>query len=99
MTSKSLAVSAPDYASFISTRSILRIAIPSWRAVGIHQQTHTEIEGVMLSREELQNLFRGELNDKVRKRGSLTAREEQEKTLSKRLRRALYPYGGSRFSH
>ncbi len=97
---KSLAVSVPDYESpVVSAQSRLRIAIPTWRSIGIHHQPEPVVEQPILSREELQSLFHGELNGKAKKKSKLTAREEQEKSLAKRIRRALYPFPGSAFSH
>ncbi|MDI3335121.1 hypothetical protein QKW60_01770 [Defluviimonas aestuarii] len=68
--------------------SLLRIAIPSWRFVGIHIEPEPEFETV--SREEIQALFSGELTSRSRRRG-LTEDEEYQKSLSRKLRRALYP--------
>lgn len=69
-------------------RSFLRIAIPSWRFVGIHIEPDPEPE--TLSKEELQTLFRGELAPKAKKR-VLTESEEREKSIANRIRQALYP--------
>lgn len=100
MTMKSLAVSVPDYAATIlNAQSYLRIAVPSWRSIGIHPQPEPVEEQPVVSREELQSLFHGELNGKAKRKSGLTAREEQEKSLARRIRRALYPYPGSAFSH
>ncbi|WP_347310061.1 hypothetical protein [Defluviimonas sp. SAOS-178_SWC] len=100
MTMKSLAVSGPDYvSSVVSVPSYLRIAVPSWRSVGNQQLPEPVVEQPTVSREELQSLFQGELNVRSKKKSKLTAREEQEKTLAKRIRRALYPYQGNALSH
>ncbi len=97
---KSLAVSVPDYtASVFNAPSYLRIAVPTWRSIGIHHQPEPVAEQPTVSREELQSLFHGELNGRAKKKSKLTPREEQEKTLAKRIRRALYPYPGSVVSH
>ncbi|MCV2873262.1 hypothetical protein OEZ71_13255 [Defluviimonas sp. WL0050] len=69
--------------------SLLRIAIPSWRFVGIHVEPEPEFETV--SREEIQALFSGELKSRPRRR-DLTDDEEYQKLLSTKLRRALYPH-------
>lgn len=100
MSMKSLAVSVPDYANtVVSAESYLRIAVPTWRSIGIHHQPEPVVEQPTVSREEIQSLFHGELNGKAKKKSKLTAREEQEKSLARRIRRALYPYPGSAFSH
>lgn len=92
---KSLAVSVPDYAaSVLSAPRLLRIAIPSWRTVGIHPDAEPNTDQPSLSREELQNLFHGELNGKASKKQSLTDGEEHERTIAQQLRSALYPGGG-----
>ena len=54
---------ATSDATLSASRSFLRIAIPSWRFVGIHVDPDPEPETV--SREELQTLFRGELSPKA----------------------------------
>lgn len=78
-------------AALLSAPSFLRIAIPSWRTIGIQYRPATEEEAASLSREEIQSLFHGELNPKGRKRHILTDWEQQEKSLADKLRRALYP--------
>ncbi len=67
----------------------LRIAIPSWRFVGIRFDADPEPEPV--SREELQALFHGELTVRSRKDAPLTDSEEREKSIARRIRQALYP--------
>lgn len=71
-----------------SASSLLRIAIPSWRFVGIHIEPEPEPEPV--SREEIQALFSGELTSRARRRG-LTDDEERQKSIALKIRRALYP--------
>lgn len=85
-----LAANAPGYGALLSAPSYFRIAVPSFRAFGVHPAPEPEPE-VILSREELQSLFQGELGPRVRKRPSLTEREEQQKHLARRIRHALYP--------
>lgn len=63
----------------------LRIAVPSWRFVGIHRVPD---EKPALSREEIVRLFDGELNP--RRKRKLTDHEEAEKRLASRIRGALY---------
>lgn len=74
-----------------NARSFLRIAIPSWRFVGIHLERDAEPETV--SREEIQTLFQGELASRARKR-KLTEQEERDQSVANRLRQALYPQTG-----
>ena len=97
-TMKAAALSFEDTVETVSQVSgFFRIAIPSWRRVGeVRPQI---VEEPTLSREEIQSLFHGELNGKVRRKPVLTEREEEEKRLSRKLRAALYPNGGRRFSH
>lgn len=78
-------------AAILSAPSFLRIAIPSWRAIGIQYRPADEDETASLSREEIQSLFQGELSPKGRKRHMLTDWEQREKSLADKLRRALYP--------
>ncbi len=78
-------------AAIFSAPSLLRIAIPSWRSIGIQYRPADEDDTASLSREEIQSLFQGELSPKARKRQTLTDRELQEKSLADKLRRALYP--------
>lgn len=100
MSFKSLAMSAPDFAaSVLSAPSFLRIAVPSWRAVGISMQVEPEPEAPTLSREEIQSLFYGELNGSMPGKRKLTRAEEREKNLAERIRQALYPYPGGEFSN
>ena len=96
---KSLAVVVPG--SFLSAFPIpgrFRIAIPSWRSVGIDVRAENADEP-SVSREELQSLFHGELNGKVSKKSTLTALEEREASLSKRIRSALYPSQSGSVQH
>ncbi|HQU68646.1 MAG TPA: hypothetical protein PLI43_10665 [Albidovulum sp.] len=89
---KALDVAQSSFGSAIfSAPSFLRIAIPSWRAIGIQYQPEPVEEGTSLSREEIQSLFRGELNPNAGKRQNLTDWEQQEQSLADRMRRALYP--------
>lgn len=53
----------------------------------------------MLSREEIQALFHGELMGRVKRKSHLTDAEEQQKRLARRIRRALYPFKSQSFSH
>lgn len=89
---KALAANQSSYAASIwSAPSFLRIAIPSWRAIGIQYQPEPEEQPASLSREEIQTLFQGELSPNARKRNPLTDWEMQEKSLAEKLRLALYP--------
>ncbi|MCB2128474.1 MAG: hypothetical protein KDE03_05200 [Rhodobacteraceae bacterium] len=98
---KSVASSLQDYLnSGYVAPSFLRIAVPSWRVVGIHPESAATPEPRRtLSREEVQTLFQGELKPKPRRKSALTEREEQEKRLAGRIRRALYPRDRMEFSH
>lgn len=78
-------------AALLSAPSFLRIAIPSWRAIGIQYRPETPDEETTLSREEIQSLFHGELSPNARKRAVLTDWEQQEKSLAGKMRQALYP--------
>lgn len=71
-----------------SASSLLRIAIPSWRFVGIHFEPGSDVDAV--SREEIQALFHGELNPKSNRKG-LTEAEERQRSLARKIRNALYP--------
>lgn len=89
---KSLAVAMPGtLMSVLPVPSSFRIAVPSWRSVGINTNAAPVAEHPALSREEIQSLFHGELNGRVRRKPGLTPREEQEKSLARRIRSALYP--------
>lgn len=77
----------------------LRIAVPSWRSVGINTRAEPGEDLPVLSREEIQSLFHGELTGRVRRRSGLTLREEQEKSLAKRIRAALYPRAAAFATH
>ena len=89
---KVLAVSQSSLgASIFSAPSFLRIAIPSWRAIGIQVRPSLGEEPESLSREEIQRLFHGDLDPWARKRPPLTDREKQEKSLADKMRAALYP--------
>ncbi|MCA0273140.1 MAG: hypothetical protein LCH69_13925 [Proteobacteria bacterium] len=89
---KALDVAQSSFGSAIfSAPSFLRIAIPSWRAIGIQYQPEPVEETASLSREEIQALFRGELSPDGRKGPTLTDWEQQEKSLADKMRRALYP--------
>lgn len=93
---KSLAVAVP--ATLISALPVpnsLRIAVPAWRRVGINTNAEPVAEQPTLSREEIQSLFHGELADRLRRKSGLTAREEQERSLARRIRAALYPQLGA----
>ena len=90
MTNRAHASHASIGATAHVSRVGLRIAIPSWRAVGLPISPEPEPEN-LLSREEIQFLFRGDLKANARRKAALTWREEQEKSLALRLRRALYP--------
>ncbi len=87
---KDLAVTQSSYASIFSAPSFLRIAIPSWRSIGIQYRPEPKEEPTSLSREEIQTLFRGELTPKSPRR-QLTDWEEGEQSLAERMREALYP--------
>jgi hypothetical protein len=89
---KELVVSQSGFgASIFSAPSFLRIAIPSWRSIGIQYRAAPEPESTSLSREEIQALFQGELSPKAKPRNPLTEAEEREKSLADRMRQALYP--------
>lgn len=89
---KALAANQSSYAASLwSAPSFLRIAIPSWRAIGIQYRPEPEEPPASLSREEIQSLFQGELSPASRKRNPLTDWELQEKSLAGKLRQALYP--------
>lgn len=89
---KSMAVAMPaTLMSVLPVPSSFRIAVPAWRTVGINANAEPVTEIPTLSREEIQSLFHGELADRVRRKSVLTAREEQERSLARRIRSALYP--------
>lgn len=85
-----LAANAPGLGVGLSAPPWLRIAVPSFRAFGVHPAPEPE-PGAILSREELQSLFQGELGPRARKRSALSEREEQQKRQAGRIRSALYP--------
>lgn len=89
---------APISASEIALRGGLRIAIPSWRSVGLPLCPEPPSEAT-LSREEIQYLFQGDFKANAKRKSTLTRREEQEKSLALRLRRALYPDASRAWSH
>lgn len=100
MSMKSLAVAMPGtLMSVLPVPGSFRIAVPSWRAVGINTNAAPVLEHPALSREEIQTLFHGELNGRVRRKPGLTPREEQEKSLAMRIRSALYPALSSALRH
>ncbi len=89
---KELVVSQSGFgASIFSAPSFLRIAIPSWRSIGIQYRPEPVEESTALSREEIQSLFKGELSSKSAPRNPLTDGEEREKSLAEKMRQALYP--------
>ncbi|MCB2137509.1 MAG: hypothetical protein KDE08_16455 [Rhodobacteraceae bacterium] len=91
MTNRLLAVSAPESDVQTMPRGFLRIAVPTWRNIAADSSASAETDPT-LSREEIQNLFEGELIvSAMRSRSMLTNWERQEKSLALRLRRALYP--------
>lgn len=68
----------------------LRIAVPSWSFLG-RSTKEAEPEPNRLSREEIMNLFQGELRaGKARK---LTEAEQRDQDMQDSIRRALYPAG------
>lgn len=98
MSVKSLANAVP--ATLISALPVpgsFRIAVPAWRTVGSGTATEPVAEPSTLSREEIQSLFHGELAGRLRLKSGLTAREEQERSLARRIRAALYPQLGATF--
>ncbi|MDH5530473.1 MAG: hypothetical protein OEY05_10570 [Paracoccaceae bacterium] len=98
MTNRSMEMSLQSYEQGTPQRGFLRIAIPSWRSVGLPQHSEPEPEK-LLSREEIQSLFKGDLDPRNKKRSALTSREEQERSLALRLRKALYPEARQGWSH
>ena len=90
MAIRQFAANAPGYGFVLTAPSYFRIAVPSFRAFGVNPAPAPEPE-TMLSREELQCLFQGELASRARKRSMLTEREEQQKRQALRIRNALYP--------
>lgn len=100
MSMKSLAVAMPaTLMSVLPVPGSFRIAVPSWRVAGINTNAPPVVEHPALSREEIQALFHGELNGRVRRKPGLTPREEQEKSLARRIRCALYPGLSSALRH
>ncbi|KAB2884781.1 MAG: hypothetical protein F9K34_07675 [Albidovulum sp.] len=92
MSMKSLAVAMPGtLMSVLPVPASFRIAVPAWRTGGGNTNAEPVAEVPTLSREEIQSLFHGELADRVRRRSALTVREEQERSLARRIRAALYP--------
>ncbi len=87
---KDMAVPPSSYAPIFSAPSFLRIAIPSWRSIGIQYRPEPVAEPASLSREEIQSLFHGELRPASRA-PKLTEAEEREQSLADRMRKALYP--------
>jgi hypothetical protein len=67
---------------------LLRIAVPAWRGCGALQQPIPD-PGIV-SREEILELFGGELSGR-RRRTRLTDVEHREKELARAIRSALYP--------
>lgn len=97
---KALAVAMPGtLMSVLPVPSSFRIAVPSWRSVGINTAPEPVAEASGLSREEIQSLFHGELNGRVRRKPGLTPREEQEQSLAMRIRLALYPVAAAAIHH
>ncbi len=90
MTTRLGAILAHEASALLAAPSYLRIAIPSWRFVGIRVQPKSESKPKSLSREELQMLFDGDLNPRRARRAKLTELEEREKALQQRIRDALY---------
>lgn len=89
---KSVADAVPgSLKAMLPLPSPLRIAIPAWRMVGINMNPAPVDKTPVLSREEIQSLFHGELAPRTRRTCGLTAREEQERSLARRIRSALYP--------
>ena len=88
MTTRFAEFLAQDGASALSARSYMRIAVPSWRFVGIRVERRTEPEPLGLSREEIQALFLHDLHPRSKAR--LTALEAREKELQQKIRDALY---------
>jgi hypothetical protein len=90
MTTRFADMLASDAGSIFSTPSYLRIAIPSWRFVGIRlvRKPAPGPKPSGLSREEIQTLFDGDLNPKTQRK--LTEFEEREQALQSRIRDALY---------
>lgn len=97
---KSLAVAVPGtLMSVLPVPASFRIAVPAWRSVGINTDPVPVDETPALSREEIQSLFHGELADRMRRKSGLTPREEQERSIARRIRSALYPPGLSFLHH
>lgn len=95
---KSMAGAVPgSLRAVLPLPSSLRIAVPAWRTVGISINPAPVDETPILSREEIQSLFHGELASRTRRNSGLTAREEQERSLARRIRSALYPQVAATF--
>ncbi len=88
MTTRFAEFLAQDGASALSARSYMRIAVPSWRFVGIRVERKTEDKPIGLSREEIQSLFLHDLHPRSKAR--LTDLEAREKELQQKIRDALY---------
>lgn len=96
-------VSLSDYAKISASKGHLRIAVPSWRSVNGNMFADAKPDQ-LLSREEIQRLFHGDLFQRTltfrsQKRSGLTYAEKQEKSVSMRLREALYPDVRSNWRH
>src|SRR5690606_15675976 len=92
MSMKSLADAMPGTrVSALPVPAAVSMALPPCRTGGVNTNAEPVAEVPTLSREEIQSLFHGELADRVRRRSALTAREEQERSLARRIRAALYP--------
>jgi hypothetical protein len=90
MSSRFGAIFAQEAAALRAAPGYFRIAIPSWRFVGIRVEKRDNDAPAALSREEMQALFDGELNPRRTRRAKLTEFEEREKALQQRIRDALY---------
>jgi hypothetical protein len=89
MTTRFAEFLAQDGGSALSARSYMRIAVPSWRFVGIRVERKVpESKPSGLSREEIQSLFLNDLHPRSKAR--LTELEAREKELQKKIRDALY---------
>jgi len=94
-----LAATTSADGALLSAAPYFRIAVPSFRAFGVHPAAAEPEPEAILSREELQQLFRGELGPRARKRSPLTEREEQQRRQALRIRAALYPSPGNGRGH
>jgi hypothetical protein len=88
MTTRFAEFLAQDGGSALSARSYMRIAVPSWRFVGIRVEKAPEAKPTGLSREEIQSLFLHDLHPRSKAR--LTDLEAREKELQQKIREALY---------